>query len=125
MEYTGSDSTPTTDRAVTLSAGGGTVQVDNPASTNLNLNGVISGQGSFTKAGPGTLTFTGNNTYSGATTISAGTLQLGNGAAGHDGSLATSGITNNATLAYDPNLARRPATSSAAAAAFPWSGRAG
>jgi fibronectin-binding autotransporter adhesin len=40
--------------------------------------GVISGDGGFTKQGSGTLVFTGNNTYTGVTTVSAGTLQLGN-----------------------------------------------
>src|SRR5208282_552942 len=48
------------------------------------------------------LTLFASNSYTGATTISAGTLQLGNGTSGNDGSLATSGIKNNATLAYDP-----------------------
>ncbi len=45
---------------------------------------------------------TGVNTYSGATTITAGTLQLGNGTAGNDGTIAsTSGITDNGTLIYN------------------------
>ena len=61
---------------------------------------VISGSGSFTKEGPGTMTLTGVNTYTGATTISGGTLQIGDG--GTDGSIAaTSGITNNASLVYN------------------------
>ncbi len=39
------------------------------------FGGVISGVGSLTQAGTGILTLTGSNTYSGNTTISAGTLQ--------------------------------------------------
>ena len=39
----------------------------------------------LTKSGTGTLTLTGTNTYTGGTTISAGTLQLGN--AGATGSI--------------------------------------
>lgn len=59
--------------------------------------GIISGLGKFAKQGAGTLTLTGPSTYSGATTISAGTLLLGNG--GTVGSLSpSSAITNNGAL---------------------------
>jgi autotransporter-associated beta strand protein len=44
----------------------------------VTLNGAISGAGSLTKVGPGKLVLTGNNTYSGATTLSSGTLKLDN-----------------------------------------------
>jgi autotransporter-associated beta strand protein len=44
----------------------------------------------LTKAGSALLTLSGDSTYTGSTTISAGTLQLGSG--GTTGSLATSGI---------------------------------
>ena len=40
---------------------------------------MISGTGTVTKLGAGTLTLTGDSTYTGGTTISAGTLPLGNG----------------------------------------------
>ncbi|MES2920606.1 MAG: autotransporter-associated beta strand repeat-containing protein [Verrucomicrobiota bacterium] len=53
-----------------------------------------------TKIGAGMTRLTGANTYTGATLISAGTLQIGNG--GTTGSLsASSAITNDATLAFD------------------------
>ena len=45
----------------------------------FNFNGIISGGGALIKAGASTLTLTGANTYSGATTINGGTLQLSGG----------------------------------------------
>jgi autotransporter-associated beta strand protein/T5SS/PEP-CTERM-associated repeat protein len=60
--------------------------------------GILSGSGTVTKVGNGTLTLLGNNTYSGGTTISAGTLALGNG--GTSGSV-TGDITNNANLVFN------------------------
>ena len=49
------------------------------ASQILNASSVISGGFALTKAGLGTLVLTNSNTYTGATTINAGTLQLGDG----------------------------------------------
>jgi len=70
------------------------------SSANQTLSGEISGVGMLTKNGTSTLTLSGNNTYQGATTVSAGTLQIGDGTT--DGSIsASSGITNNATLVYN------------------------
>ncbi len=45
----------------------------------VTLPGVISGTGALTLAGTGTTVLTADNTFTGGTTISAGTLQLGNG----------------------------------------------
>ncbi len=59
-------------------------------SDSLTYSGLISGSGSLTQLGPGVLTLLGSNTYSGGTTISAGTLQVGNG-----GSSASIGGTGN------------------------------
>jgi fibronectin-binding autotransporter adhesin len=48
--------------------------------------------------GAGTTTLTGTNTYSGGTSITAGTLQIG--AAGTSGSI-TGAVTNSGTLIFD------------------------
>ena len=50
-------------------------------------NGAISGTFALTKAGTGRLTLSSANTYSGGTTLTAGTLQLGNAAALGTGAL--------------------------------------
>jgi len=66
--------------------------------TNLVVSGVISGAGSAAVTGSRTITLTGNNTYTGDTTITTGTLQIGNG--GTTGSVAGN-IVNNGTLAFN------------------------
>ena len=64
----------------------------------MTLAAPISGTGNIEKLGSGTLILTGDNSYSGSTTISAGTLQLGNG--GATGSIIGN-VTDNGTLAFD------------------------
>ena len=66
----------------------------------LTVSGAISGTGSVTNDGTGTVILADNNTYSGGTTINAGTLQIGNG--GATGSLNGNGpIVNNGTLIFN------------------------
>jgi len=64
-------------RSIALSAGGGTIQVD---AGQLTISGAVSGPGNLTfindSASPIILSNSGND-YTGTTTISAGTLQLG------------------------------------------------
>jgi len=61
-------------RGIALGGSGGTINV---SAGTLTYNGIAAGAGSLTKAGGGTLTLGGVNSYTGATIISAGTLQLG------------------------------------------------
>ena len=61
----------------------GNITVDDPADAN---SGIIAGTGSLIKTGSGTLTLNAANTYTGATTVAAGTLVV-------DGSIASSSLT--------------------------------
>jgi fibronectin-binding autotransporter adhesin len=67
-------------------------------SDTYTFGGVISGSGMVQQTGPGTTVLTGDSSYTGGTTIAAGTLQLGNG--GNTGSI-TGNVTDNGTLAFD------------------------
>ena len=69
--------------------------VANPSAQ--TLAGAIIGTGSVSKSGAGTLTLSGASTYTGGTTVSAGTLQVGNGATA--GSI-TGNVTDDASLAF-------------------------
>jgi fibronectin-binding autotransporter adhesin len=60
-------------RAITLNAGGGTIDSNG---FNLTLSGILSGPGGLTKISPGTLTLTGNNLYTGGTAINGGVLAV-------------------------------------------------
>lgn len=62
-------------------------------------SGVLSGTGGVTKDGTGTFSLSGNNTYSGGTSISDGKLQVGNG--GTSGTLGTGDVTNNSALIFN------------------------
>ncbi|MDX1724562.1 MAG: autotransporter-associated beta strand repeat-containing protein, partial [Pseudomonas sp.] len=62
--------------------------------TDGTFNGAVSGSGALRKLGSGTLTLSGSKTYTGGTTISAGTLQ-------GDSTSLQGNILNNATLAFD------------------------
>ncbi len=73
-------------------------------SASQTLSGVISGSGTLTKAGPGTLTLSQANSYSGGTTITGGTVQIsaGGSAGGSTAGLGTGtvSIASGAQLTY-------------------------
>ena len=79
----------------------GTCIIDLQTTGNMTVAGVVSGAGGITKNGSGfgPVVFTAANTFTGATTISAGQIQLGN--SGTTGSLSpSSAITDNGTLVF-------------------------
>ena len=66
--------------AIDLNAGSGTKTLTLNGANNISLSGIISnssGTGALRKTGSGTVTLMGNNTYTGATNINAGSLVLG------------------------------------------------
>jgi autotransporter-associated beta strand protein len=69
-------------------------------SDTYTFGGLIVGDGAFMQMGSGTTIFTANNFYTGGTTISAGTLQLGNG--GTSGSIIGD-VSNQGTLVINRN----------------------
>jgi autotransporter-associated beta strand protein len=78
------------------------VNLNGSGSGTFVLNGAITGNGGITRTGtPSTLILAGNNSYAGATSITAGTLQIGNdGATGTLGNGPVS-IASGATLRFD------------------------
>ena len=62
------------------------------------FSGTITGSGNVNQSGDGITTLTATNTYKGGTTITAGTLQLGNG--GTTGSIIGN-VADNGTLAFN------------------------
>jgi len=80
---------------VALGAGGGIIDTNGH---DIGIAPVMTGAGSLTKEGLGTLTLTGANSYGGGTTIAAGTLQLGNG--GTSGSILGN-VANSGVLAFN------------------------
>ena len=89
-------------------------------SDNVTIANAIAGAGAFTKSGAGVLTLTGANAYAGPTTISAGTLEIGDG--GTYGSLGAGAVTNNGTLAFNRSDNITVANAIAGAGAFRKSG---
>ncbi|MGZ5162650.1 MAG: autotransporter outer membrane beta-barrel domain-containing protein, partial [Burkholderiales bacterium] len=61
-------------QAFTINGAGAIVTA--PSNSSAQLSGVFSGSGSLTVNGTGVLMLTGNNTYSGGTTVASGTLSI-------------------------------------------------
>ncbi|MBL0166111.1 MAG: autotransporter domain-containing protein [Propionivibrio sp.] len=88
----------------------GTLAFDYTSAGGNATLGAVSGTGSLTKSGSGTLIMTGAPGHTGPTTINAGTLQVGNGGALAGSSSFGGAVVNNGTLAFDYSSAGGSAT---------------
>ena len=66
---------------------------------NVSFASPLGGSGGLTKVGAGMLTLLGSNTYSGTTTVSNGTVQVGSGGAA--GTLGSGNVVNGSVLVFD------------------------
>jgi autotransporter-associated beta strand protein len=115
-----------TDSGPTALAGGAlTTGLGNGINT---YSGVLSGIGSFTKAGTGTLTLTNTETFVGPTTVSSGKLLINGNLAASDVTVAsgaavggTGVITGNLTLQSGGQLSLGPSLANLTASNFSWS----
>jgi len=91
LQWATGNTTDISSRLAALGAGGGTFDTNG---NNVTLASAITGSGGLTKAGLGTLILSGNNSYAGGTTVSAGVLQ------GNTASLQGN-IVNNAAVTFN------------------------
>lgn len=85
--------------AITIDSADTQLEVQTGTATQAGAIDEQNGPRPLEKIGAGTLVLTGTNTYTGTTTISAGTLQIGNG--GTSGSLASGSIANGTALIFN------------------------
>ncbi|WP_247871514.1 autotransporter-associated beta strand repeat-containing protein, partial [Azospirillum sp. TSH7] len=97
LELSGAETIGSLAGSGSVTLGGNTLSVGGD-NTSTSFDGIVSGTGGLSKSGTGTLTLTGTNSYTGATTVSAGTLELNSsgGTALADSSAVT--VASGATL---------------------------
>ena len=89
---------------VTSSVAGAVALTLGNTNQSSTFSGVVqdgSGELALTKVGTGTMAVTGDNTFSGGTTISQGTAQLGNYPGGNTGTLGSGAVRDNAALTFE------------------------
>ncbi len=89
-----------TGSSVILAAASGQTKISVESGLSATIRSTLGGTTGLEKVGAGTLVLNGTVSYSGGTTISAGTLQVGDGVT-LAGSLGSGPIVNNAALVYN------------------------
>ncbi len=98
---TNSTASYTIDNAIVLGANGGTFNIGGGSgAAQVTLSGVVSGTGSLTKNGQAILELSGNNTYTGAINVTAGTV-----IASHSNALGTTAGTTTVSSGATVRLA--------------------
>ena len=101
--HSSADFTLNSNRGIALGTSHGTFDVN--SGTTITVAGIVAGSNNLIKSGDGRLILSGVNTYSGNTTISAGTLevsgQLGSGT-------YSANISNSGTFEYSSSYQRHP-----------------
>jgi uncharacterized protein with beta-barrel porin domain len=83
-------------------AGGATLDFNQNIGVNTTVNNAITGSGSVSKSGADTIIFSAANTYTGATTVNAGTLEVDGSIANSSSVMVNSGGTLSGTGIVDP-----------------------
>ena len=96
--------TGTSSGTMAINSGSLIYNISAPGALTQSTSGLISGGGAVSMIGNGLLILTGSNTYTGGTTINAGTLQIGAGSnAGSLANAVSNTINDNGVLAFDRN----------------------
>ena len=99
LQFSGSNQADISGR---IASSGSAISIDtNGQAVSFTSNLAVSNTGGLTKLGLGSLTLTGSDAYTGATTVTSGTLQIGNGASGSIPSSNVITVNGGGTLALN------------------------
>ena len=93
-----------TDKNAKFVVAGNGLIIDAPAGSTLEASALLQGEGGFTKRGAGTVNLSGANTYTGMTTVEAGTLAIPSSGALCGGLVVSNGAVCTVSLSTAPTL---------------------